>query len=253
MNMKRIAYFVLLLSLFLTSCESTYYCSVSGFGTTPVNKRYYVMADDPTLDNDLEFQEYASTLKRRLNEVGYVEADPRFADLCIYLSYFVGEEKLSSTTTSTTRGSSINSNSFSTSNTDSHKTSTTTLSNDKTTLRTSTFGSSQTNTSRNSNTRVNTTIDSKTDNVYVTPIGCVITAVDCRTQKSVWKVKVDDEMRSNRTTSFRKLMPWMIACAQKYFGVSGESRVRITAKEGELLGLRFPYDNSFSALFHSQR
>ncbi|MCR4768756.1 MAG: DUF4136 domain-containing protein [Bacteroidaceae bacterium] len=102
--MKRIAYLVLLLSLFLTSCESTYYCSVSGFGTTPVNKRYYVMADDPALDNDLEFQEYASTLKRRLNEVGYVEADPRFADLCIYLSYFVGEEKLSSTTTSTTRG-----------------------------------------------------------------------------------------------------------------------------------------------------
>ena len=43
-------------------------------------------------------------------------------------------------------------------------------------------------------------------------------------------------------TSFRKIMPWMIASAQYFFGKSGEEEVKITKKDGvEKKGLVWPY------------
>ena len=90
------------LFLFLTSVLSScsyFVCTISSYGITPVEKSYYIAAAEPSLDEDLEFQEYANILRLRLNEKGYVETNSQDANLCMYLSYYVGEDQLNSTTT----------------------------------------------------------------------------------------------------------------------------------------------------------
>ena len=91
--------------------------------------------------------------------------------------------------------------------------------------------------------QTNTYNSSSTSNVYSQDVGCYIEAVNTIDMKPVWTVEVKDHLNSNYTnTSFRKIMPWMIASAQSYFGKSGEEEVKITKKDGvEKKGLVWPY------------
>lgn len=232
------------LTSFLYSCSSWYYCTVSGYGVTPQEKSYYIAIEDPTLDNELEFLEYVNILKQRLNEKGYVETDSKNADLCVYLSYYVGEEKLASTNTISSSGSYINTKSHTNSNTSAYANGNASTNIYGNTAKTtgSVYGNSTTNTKNNTNTYVNTYNSSNSTNIYETPIGCKIVVKDAKTQKIIWQVDVSDKIASNQNVSFRRLMPWMLTSAQQYFGVSGEGQVKITEKEGKEKGLVFPYN-----------
>ena len=75
--------------------------------------------------------------------------------------------------------------------------------------------------------------------IYQQDIGCIITTIN-RNKKNIWKAEVKDHL--DKDQSFRKIMPWMIAAAQEYFGKNGEATVKITKKEGiQNKGLIWPY------------
>ena len=233
--------FFLLATLFLNSCGSWYYCNVSGFGSTPVEKSYYLEPIDSTLVNDLEFLEYAGILRNRLNESGYIENSPQEAALCIRLGYYIGDKELI--------GSNTYSSGFSTSN---GKITANTNANANGSANTNIYGNSGSTTAQASGTlstvvknkqKTNTYNSSSTSNVYSQDVGCYIEAINTIDMKPVWTVEVKDHLNSNYTnTSFRKIMPWMIASAQSYFGKSGEGQVTITKKDGvEKKGLVWPY------------
>ena len=233
----------LFLSIILSSCSSWYFCTVSSYGITPVEKSYYIAAEDPSLDDDLEFQEYANILRLRLNEKGYVETNSQDADLCMYFSYYVGEGRLNSTTTTSSSFTNVKTNSNTSSNTSAHVNGSarTNVHGNSAKTTGSAYGNSSTNTKKNSNTDATTYSISTSTNDYKTPIGCRIVAYNTKSQKNVWQVDVSDAIHSYQHVSLRKLMPWMLASAQKHFGINGEEMVKITKKEGEEIGLIWPY------------
>lgn len=221
--------------MMLTSCGSWFYCNVSGYGTTPIDKTYYLIPADSSLIGDLAFEEFANLAKKELNKSGYTESTPSDASLCVFLNYFVGEEKFLGTTTSTynssytvTKGKITNNSSAKGSvkaNNDATKATGISSSNTKIKANSQTFSGSTTSETAN----------------YETPIGVDIIAIDNHTKKNVWKVEVRDKMRSGENATFRSLMPWLVASAQPYFGQSFEGQPRIDKKVGEAMGLKWPY------------
>jgi len=205
---------LLICLMILSNCGSVFYCNVSGYGTTPISKSYYVVPSDSTLIGDFAFEEYANQLKIRLNESGYQETSPECATLCIVLGYFIGKEKYcGSTTTSTSYSSTtpsyvVNIGNFSS------------TTNTKTTTRNSTLSESA---------------------VYQTSVGVDILAKDNHSGKNLWKIEIRDNINSQSPTTFRALMPWLIACAQPYFGQCYEGQPQITKFDGEKMGLKWPY------------
>lgn len=225
----------------LTSCGDWYYCTVSGFGSTPLEKTYYIEPIDQNLINDLEFREYAGILRNRLNETGYKESSLETAALCIRLGYYIGEKELVGTHTSsggfsTTNGKIVantktNANGWATNNIYGNRVSTNAKAN----------GTSST--AINTQQSTNTYNYSNTSAVYSQDIGCYIEAISTSDMKPIWTVEVLDHINNNYSNgTFRKVMPWMLASAQTYFGKSGEGVVKITKKEGiEQKGLIWPY------------
>ncbi len=226
----------------LTSCGNWYYCTVSGYGTIPTEKSFYISTKDSLLYEELEYAEFSSMLSQRLTESGYAKSSPDNAALCILFDYYVGEKEMVGTQTFQST------NSF-------------TVANGKVTTQTTGQGNASANTSINgnmikTNVKTNGNIYQTTNNkqtvntitttgtnsvaVYRRNIGCIIKAIDNKTRKDIWMVEVKDNMKES--DSFRKIMPWMMASAQPYFGKSGESEVKITKKEGvEQKGLIWPY------------
>lgn len=230
--------FSLLLCMFtltLSSCGSWFYCNVSSYGTTPNDKSFYLIPTDSSLIGDLAFEEYANLTKKELNKSGYTESTPSDASLCIIFDYFIGEEKFLGTTTSTYNSSYTVTNGKITNN----SSTTGRVKVNKDAAKATSNSSSNTQIKANSQTFSGSTT-SETAN-YETPIGVDIIAIDNHTKKKVWKVEVRDNMRSDQNTTFRSLMPWLVASAQPYFGQSFEGQPRIDKKVGEAMGLKWPY------------
>lgn len=227
----------LCITTLFSSCGSWYYCMVSGFGSTPSETTYYIEPIDANLVNDLEFREYAEILRGRLNESGYREASPNNAALCIRLGYYIGEKEFVGTSTSTGGFSMTNGKITANTNANTSGTATTNLYGNSAT--TSAMANSSSTTNVKTNQQTNTYSYSNTSAVYKQNIGCYIEALKSSDMKPVWTVEVLDHMTY---AGFRKVMPWMIASAQVYFGRSGEGEVKITKKEGvEQKGLVWPY------------
>ncbi|MCF0164288.1 MAG: hypothetical protein HUJ92_03320 [Bacteroidales bacterium] len=228
----------LVLLMGLSGCGSTFICSVSSFGTTPLKKSYYVIPADSTLTDDLAFNEYANHLKKRLNESGYNETNPDKADLCIVLAYFMGEEKYVGTTeTSSTSSYSETKGKVSSTTHETVK------------ERDFDFVSllnafTSTETKAKAETRSYSNRKTAYKAQYQTPIGVAILAVDCYTKKPTWKVEINDVISSESPTTFRAVMPWLLTCAQPYFGTNYEGRPTITQEKGQKMGLVWPYPDS---------
>lgn len=222
---------------FFSSCGSWYYCMVSGFGSAPSETTYYIEPIDSNLVDDLEFREYAGMLRGRLNESGYKETAPDDAALCVRLGYYIGEKEFVGTSTSTGGFSMTNGKITANTNANASGTATTNLYGNSAKTNVMANGSSTTNVKTNQQT--NTYSYSNTSAIYKQNIGCYIEALGTHDMKPVWTVEVLDHMTD---AGFRKVMPWMIASAQVYFGRSGEGEVKITKKEGvEQKGLVWPY------------
>ena len=232
-----------LTALTLNSCSSYYYCSVSGFGSTPIEKKYFIEPIDSTLVNDLEFLEYASILRNRLNESGYMEETPQKASLCIRFGYYIGDKELVGTSTSSGSISLSNGKTTANSTAKANGSANTNLYGNSVSTTAKASGSSSTVVKTKQQT--NTVDYSSTTAEYTKGIGCYIEAIKTTNMSPVWTVEVKDIIRSYGSwdnTTFRKVMPWMIASAQYYFGKSGEETIKIKKKEGvENKGLVWPY------------
>ena len=247
--MKTFNFFLLIgFCAILSSCSAPFfYCTVSGLGNPPAQSTYYIVPEDSTLNDDLEFKEYASILKTRLNEVGYTESSQSNAALCIVLSYYMGEEKYIGTSSS---GGAINYG-F-TNGTIKNKTTSqgsgntnTTLSHKSINTQTQAMAQSSSNSKINQTATNYTSYSESSTAKYETPIGCAITALDNQNMKPIWKVEVSDKMRVASRTLFRAVMPWMIYAAQQYFGRSDASTVKVLKIEGEKVGLKWPYNSIY--------
>lgn len=231
------------LSFFLSSCGSYYYCNVNAFGTIPNEKSYYIIPADSTLKGDLEFHEYSNILKNRLNEIGYYEANQNDAKLCIEFSYYYGEEKELETTTTTSTSSFTNSKQKLESKTNSSaNASAQTNFWDKLSAEVNAKSNTNANLKATQQNFSNTSTTTRTR--YEIPVGCFILVKDNQTSNKIWQVEVKDNIPDYyaENTSLHSLMPWMILSAQEYFGISGESQVKIDKKEGvENKGLKWPY------------
>ena len=227
-----------LIAMLCNSCGKWYYCTVSGFGTTPNEKTYYIVPIDSNLIGDLEFNEYAGILRNRLNESGYRESNSETAALCVKFGYIVGERQFEGTVTSSGGFTTTNGKITSNTSANANGTATTNIFGNSVNTTANAKGTSSTNIKTNQ--QINTYNYSSTSAVYVSDIGCYIEAFDINMKKPVWSVEVKDHLRDGQ--SFRKIMPWMIASAQTYFGKNGEGQVKITEKEGrERMGLVWPY------------
>lgn len=235
---------MLVLMLFMSGCgtEQFFYCIVSGYGSIPEAKSYYITPRDSAPYEELEYEEYSQTLSRRLEESGYLRTTPDRADICIYFDYNVGPKEAIGQRT-TTKNSSI---SFTNENQDETTSSSGKLSSQSKQNGRTLNSKVSTNTKSSGHTYGNHStfsLGSATTNstvLFSREVHCVIRAVDTKNQKDLWLVEVNDVLYGSN--SFRKVMPWLLTSAQNYFGKSGESTVKIMRKDGEQnRGLVWPY------------
>lgn len=229
------------ITLLLGSCGSWYYCTVSGFGKSPTDKTYYIAPVDSSLADDLEYLEYTNILSNRLKESGYTETSPQNAALCIILSYYIGGKEFVGTTSYSSSSSFSISNGkiITNANASAEGNSTTKLKTNSTETTAQASGKENKTTTIKQNDITFAGTNTETTAIYQQDIGCIITAIN-RNKKNIWKVEVKDHL--DKDQSFRKIMPWMIAAAQEYFGKNGEATVKITKKEGiQNKGLIWPY------------
>lgn len=241
--MKKMHLIILcIISFFACGCSDYFWCSVSGYGTTPQNKTYYVEPIDSSFVNDFQYIEFEQLLKERLNESGYIETAKESAALCVRFSYFIGERELKGISSySMTNGSSYsfgtvtsntktarNTNTISNINGNTIKTNAATKANSKTTTKGSQFTYSGNRTQGYS------------EPTYKQPVLCIVETFESSDLKPVWKVEAKDELPDN--SSLRKVMPWILSSAQQLFGKNGEENVIIKRKDGERnKGLIWPY------------
>lgn len=225
-----------------TSCGSWYYCTVSGYGTSPEKKTFYISTNDSLSYEILEYAEYSSLLSQRLTESGYVKSTPDQSDLCILFDYYIGDKEMVGTQSYQSTYSFTNSNGKITTQTNGQGKATVNTKINGNTIKTDAKANGNTTQTTNKKQTVNTITTTGTSStaIYRRDIGCIIKAIDRTTNEEIWMVEVKDHL--NESNSFRKVMPWMIASAQYYFGKSGESEVTITKKEGiKQKGLVWPY------------
>jgi hypothetical protein len=90
------------LLLAVAGCATPFEAKVSRFQQLPApqGQSFYVVADNPQLENSLQFSQYANTVSDRLAQFGYVRAtSPGDASLVVRLDYMVdkGRDKLRTT------------------------------------------------------------------------------------------------------------------------------------------------------------
>ena len=231
--------------LCLTSCGSWYYCTLNSRGSSPFDKTYYVMSPDSIVNSTLEFKEYASILKRYLNEIGYAESSPQKASLVIELDYGMGEAYLANSTTAARTYSSTytNTNIKSKTNADASVKTSASAKNNQINIKTNANGNSNTNTKigQTSNTYGSTTYG--TTNTYKIPLLVTVRAFDNQSGEPIWEVTVKDEL--DRETQMQSVMPWLLLGVKDYIGKSsnGEQTVKIGNKKEtkEKYNLIWPY------------
>lgn len=226
--------------LFLQSCSTYYYCNISSFGNHPQKKTYYLLPEDSLLIDDLEYIEYASHLKQRLNEVGYIETTSENAEICIKLSYLEGDKEYVRTeTTGGTNTINLNNGKI-VQKGNASANATTKVENGK--LKTDADAKASSTTNKKELNQTYTSTYSTTKDIYSIPIECNIIAYSTKNDKIVWKVKVSDKYTPNSyyNYSLRKFMPWMILSAQPYMGTSAEVSSSVKLKEGYVKGLKDP-------------
>lgn len=233
------------LCLSLTSCGSWYYCTLNSRGSSPSDKTYYVISPDSTTNTTLEFKEYASILKRHLNDVGYTESTPQHAALCIELDYGMGETYLANSTTTANTYSTTYTNTNIKTNSKANasvKTKATAI-NNQLNIKTTGNANSKTNTKigQTSNTFGSTTYG--TTNTYKIPLLVSIKAFDSQSNEPIWEVIVKDNL--DRETQMQSVMPWLLLSTKDYFGKgsNGEQTVKIDDKKEikEKYNLIWPY------------
>ncbi|MBD5233593.1 MAG: hypothetical protein HDS65_05365 [Bacteroidales bacterium] len=238
----KIKYLLFLLPL-LCSCASLswYETNLNSRGSMPDNKRYFISTSDSLLLNTLEFKEYAQLLKDRLNEDGYIEADPHQADLVIYLDYSLGERILSSTSTGSSTFSTAKFNTNVKSSSSANGSVRANASGNS--VRAYGSGSSQKNTTLQSDAYSSAYTTTTSTNTYKIPLWVSICAVEKNTLEPVWEVQVFDTLY--REAQLQSVMPWVILSVQPYFGKSshGEkvSKVNNTRAIKEKYNLIWPY------------
>lgn len=85
--------------LTIAGCATPFQAQVSRFQAMPApqGQTFAVLADNPRLDNSLEFSQYANVVAQRLSGFGYTRAvDPASANLVVRLDYGVdkGRDRL---------------------------------------------------------------------------------------------------------------------------------------------------------------
>jgi hypothetical protein len=88
--MKRVILISLLLTSFLPGCGSFYHVQVNGFQNAqlpvPAQGTYTVMPIDSNT-SDLAFQEYASMIRKKMDERGYRYVNDESAELAVFIAY----------------------------------------------------------------------------------------------------------------------------------------------------------------------
>ncbi len=236
--------YIIISILFYCSCSKYYYCDVSGYGTTPSIKTYYIEPLDSSLTDDLEFNEYAMMLQERLNESGYQQDAKETAALCIRLHYYIGDKELKLSSTQSRSFSTGNVNVKSNVTYNANGQSNTTIYNNN--IKTNAEAQSTKSNDIKAKQFISNTNTSETTNYYIRDAICYIEALDSKSMKPVWRVEVTDVL--TESDSFRKILPWMLVSAQYFFGKSGEGTIRISEKEGTQKGLIFPYYTNMTTI-----
>lgn len=238
----KLLYILFILPLLLCGCSSSYfYSTINSRGYTPENKSYYITSPDVSLAHSLEFLEYAEILKQRLNEVGYCETNQDEASLTIYLDYSLGEPYLadSSTKSTTYSTASVYTNASSSTNRNSSATANSRGNSRNVNATTNTSNNGSTRTTGYSTSGTTTT----TTHRYKIPVIVSIQAVSNENLNPVWEVIINDYVY--RESQLQTVMPWLLLCAQQYFGMSsnGEAFPRIDNKKSirEKYNLIWPY------------
>lgn len=215
--------------LSLSSCGTWYYSTLNSRGATPIDKSYYLSSSDSTIVKTLEFKEYASFLKERLNELGYVEKDNKSAALCIFLDYGMGDTYLAGSTASsyTYTNTNLNTNLKSSSSANTLAKTNINTNNNNYSANTSAFGTSNTNTNVQQRTNAMSSTSTGITNTYKIPLYVEIRAFDNITGDPIWEVNVKDDL--DRETQIQSVMPWLLLSTQEYIGKSstGEKIVKI--------------------------
>lgn len=231
-----------LTALLVTSCGSSYYCTLNSRGTIPYEKTYYITSNDPNKNHSLEYKEYAAFLRDRLNEMGYIERKAEDAYLRIEFDYTLGQTYLAGTSSTTDIYSSTYIDKKATSETK-QKSSTTSGSFWDSDFFDFDFNSKKKERVSERGTTYGTVTQDVT-NEYRIPLYISITAIEKRTGDHVWEVAIKDEM--SRETQLQSVMPWALLGAQEFFGRSSRGEQTITIDNDDKIraryGLVWPYD-----------
>lgn len=242
MIVRALSFLFVMIAVSGCSTEQFFYCTVSGYGSTPSAKSFYITPMDTVPYETLEYEEYSQELMRRLEDCGYLSTTPDSADICIYFDYMVGPKEVvgQSTTTRTSSVSFTNGNQYAKTNGSGIISSQTKLNSG--TLKTGVNANAK-SAQRVYGNQLTSSFGSVTTGntlLYARDVRCFIRAVDVKSKKDIWLVEIDDVLKGSN--SLRRVIPWLLTSAQGYFGKSGESIVKITRKDGERnRGLVWPY------------
>lgn len=230
---------MLLLSiLHFSSCGKLYYaCSVSAFGSDPIEKSFCLNVSDSLYNDNLIYQEHIKSLKSSLSRLGYIEVPMDKAELIIDYDLNLGEVEYRGTSTHTTSfnvsNQSVNANINKTSN--ANVTASTIL--NENSIKNNVSGTGNSNTSFRGNaysiSRGYGSSYSSAD--YKVPIKLTVLATDAHSNTKVWMIEVFDYMthRSDDDLKIRICVPWMLAAAEQYIGKNiVVPRVEINEKDG---------------------
>lgn len=240
--MKSVLLTLFLFFIFLLSgCGTWYQATLNSRGVSPEYKSYYITSSDSSIVKTLEFKEYATLLKNRLNEIGYTECQPNDAAIAIVLDYKLGDAYLAGTTYGSYSYNSANVNTATKSTTIAAAKANTIGVNNK--ITTTASGKASTNgTIKTTGYSTGYTTSSAT-NTYKIPLLVMISAVDNNSKERYWEVVVKDDL--SRETQMQSVMPWLILSAQPYFGreSQGEVTTKIdnTKENKEKYNLIWPY------------
>ncbi len=245
----------------LVSCGMTnagWMYRVSSHGMTPANKTFTIVAVDEDIQNTLEFAEYSNLLKARLRDAGYKSDRAESAALRIELDYGVGANYLAAQAK--------------------------TFAHDMNARLSGVAGDNETCVVRYTGTSGETYVAeiAATGSAYTVenvpsagtgaagggsllslftgggapaqgggmPAFVTIRAFDAASGRAVWEVTVTDNLQS--AGQLPAAMPWMLVCAQNYFGKSSTGEQIITVEDSpsfkQQYNLVWPYNPQPKAL-----
>ncbi len=243
----------------LVSCGTTnagWMYRVNSHGMTPANKTFTIVAVDKDVQNTLEFAEYSNLLKARLRDAGYKSDRAESAALRIELDYGVGANYLAAQAKTFAH--------------DMHARLSGVAGDKETCVVRYTGASGETyvaeitaNGNAYSVENVSSTGGSNGGGLLAMftggsapaqgggmPAFVTVRAFDAATGRAVWEVTVTDNLQS--AGQLPAAMPWMLVCAQHYFGKSSTGEQMITVEDSpsfkQQYNLVWPYNPQPKAL-----